>query len=147
MPDRPGLNRMNDAPTSTRSTCITLLALGGLTAWLLILRPGQLAPGNSNAELVLSTTLVGAYSLYLLSWKTHGIFVGIFAATIFLVSNKQPPDYPTEGYWLFEQMLILTCVGFHVIAWSYMDHSRLSRPHWAILAACIVGISTLAWIE
>jgi hypothetical protein len=83
----------------------------------------------------------------LLSWKTHGIVFGIVAATIFLISDKQRPDYPAEAVWSFEQMLMFACVGFHVIAWSYLDRRPLAAPLWAILSTSIVGISTLAWIE
>lgn len=137
-----------DAPVkSPLKNWFSGLLLASLTLWLLVVRPGQLAPSRPYADLLLMGSLTGMYVLYLVNWKTHGIVYGIVSLSIFLLSDRLSVEYPTEAGWHLLQVAFIACFGLHVVVWTSLSDGRTSSVFWIIAAACMVALLSLLWIE
>jgi hypothetical protein len=138
---------VEDSSCAVKSNWLALLLLGVITAGLLVIWPGQLAAAHPNAELMKFITLTCVYTLFLVVWKTHGVVFSVGAILIFLLSDRQSPESRSELFWQLEQVVMLACLGIHLIAWSAIQKPTFSRPFWVIATAAMIGCCTLVWIE
>ena len=137
-----------DEPVNSRfPSRFSWLLLGGLTAWLLILRPGQLAPSRPYSDVFLIVNLAGLYVLYLVSWKSHGLIYSIASILIFLLSDRPSIDFSEVAIWQLNQICFLICLGLHLIVWSELNTARKSAPFWVIVSVSLFASTALLWIE
>ena len=97
---------MEQTATSRVPTWFSGMLLVGLTAWLLVLRPGQLAPTQPFSSILLFTNLAIVYVLYLVAWNTHGIIYSMISISIFLICERPSPATPQEAVWQFLQIAV-----------------------------------------
>ena len=138
---------MNDTGLAKLPARFSALFLGGVTAWLLILYPAQLAPGEPYASLLLFGTLAGIFTLYLTSWKNHIIPYSIVACILFIISDRRTSESPMEAAWQLNQVFFFGAVGLHLIAWSELDKRLFSGIFWLLMAFGAVALTALMWIE
>ncbi|MCE9533556.1 MAG: hypothetical protein K8T89_20895 [Planctomycetes bacterium] len=138
---------MNDTARSAPSAWFSAIGLAGFTVWLLLVRPGQLAPHRPYADLALFSTLVGAYSLYILSWKTHGILFSIIGMMIFTLSDRQPTDSRDEAGWILDQIFFLALFGVQLLIWSELNKHPVAGKFWLLAAVGMAALSALIWID
>jgi hypothetical protein len=138
---------MNDAAAAKLPGRFSALVLATVTAWLLLLRPGQLAPDHPYVSLRLFAALIATYVLYLVAWKNHGALYGVVGIIIFLMSDRPRPEYPEEIVWQLNQILFLALLGFQLIAWSELNNQTTKRTLWLKVIICTWMTVGLIWVE
>jgi hypothetical protein len=117
-----------------------------LTAWLLLLRPGQLALDGPYSRIELAGALVSIYALFFVFKNSYGILFSIFAIIIFIISDRQINESHAMAAWYGNQVFLLAALTLNLIAWPQVERRPFKRFNWLLLSIANIILSAMIWI-